>query len=205
LENEVRLLRVELERKERALEEAGAAQAVLAGRASPRVLPAETSPLAGASDLVLRVAIDRGSREGVVRGQPVLSGGGLAGIVLTVGSTRSEVRLVTDPLFRLRASAARPGIEGLLEGTGGPLLIFRPAPGTGHDPALELAPGDALVASRSSTLCDLQAVVGVVRSIERAPGEPTSRALVEPAVEVSRLERVLVVIDSGAVARAEPK
>ena len=102
------------------------------------------------------------------------------------------MRLVTDPCFRLRVLAHRLGIEGILAGTGGPWLVFAPAP-TGDDRAKGLRAGDELLVSRASTLCSVPAVVGVVREVDRPAGEAGFEAVVVPAVAIARLTRVEVI------------
>ncbi|MBI3725255.1 hypothetical protein HY251_15090 [bacterium] len=192
LANRIALLETEQESLARDLEKAGAAREIAAS-ADLRLIPAEAFPLAGAADPVKRLVLGRGQRDGVRAGAPVLEGNALVGLTGLVTRDRSEVRLVTDPTFRLRATDARARQDGLVYGTGGPLLAFVPAPSLVDEPEKAPRKGDVLLASRASTLCGLPAVLGTIVLVERAHGEGFLRAQVAPAVDLARLERVVVV------------
>jgi rod shape-determining protein MreC len=192
LKNEIALLRQKVADQERALDEAQVANVLTTDRDDLRLFPAEAFPLAGPQDLVRRLILGRGERDGIRKGAPVVAGSALVGTILQTTRERSEVRLVTDPCFRLRVLAHRLGIEGILAGTGGPWLVFVPAP-TGDDRAKELRAGDELLVSRASTLCSVPAVVGIVRDVERPAGEAGFQAVVVPAVSIGRLTRVEVI------------
>jgi rod shape-determining protein MreC len=186
---------------ERALDELKAASEITANRTDLRLIPCEAFPLAGPGELVRRLVLGRGQREGVETGQPVLAGSALAGFIALATKEKCEVRLVTDPTFRLRCTAPRAGIDGILAGNGGATLTFTPAPSGDEDSGRALKAGDVLVVSRASTLCTVAAVVGTIREVERAPGEATSRAIVVPAAHVARLTRAVVVrVDASLAA-----
>lgn len=186
---------------ERALDELKAASEITASRTDLRLIPAEAFPLAGPGELVRRLVLGRGLREGVAVSAPVLAGSALVGFVAQATREKSEVRLVTDPTFRLRVTAARAGVDGILAGTGAGTLVFTPAPSGDEDAGRALRAGDVLVVSRASTLCTVPAVVGTIREVERAAGEASSRAVVVPAAPTGRLTRVVVVRAEGSLAR----
>lgn len=177
---------------ERALEEAHAVEAVAAAWPGVRRVTAEVVPLAGPEGLRRRIALGRGTRDGVEAGAPVLAGPALVGVVLQATRDRAEAILETDPAFRLRVTASRASVDGILAGNGTGLLTFLPATSGDDDPASALKPGDVLTASRASSLCALPAIVGTVREVVRSPGEGFAHAIVEPAVLASRLDRVVV-------------
>jgi cell shape-determining protein MreC len=122
----------------------------------------------------------------------VLAGAALVGVVVQATRDRSEVMLEADPAFRLRVTAPRAAVEGILYGNGGPTLAFLPDCSGEDDPALALQPGDVLTASRASSLCALPAIVGTVKEVTRPKGESFARAIVEPATQASRLDGVVV-------------
>jgi len=73
---------------------------------------------------VLSRRIDRGAREAIERGEPVLVASGLIGLVDDVGPTTSTVRFVTDPrtslmvqVITLRGGQWRAGPEGVARGS----------------------------------------------------------------------------------------
>ncbi|MBU6377331.1 MAG: rod shape-determining protein MreC [Gammaproteobacteria bacterium] len=65
-----------------------------------------------------RFTIDRGSINGVAKGQPVIAGGGLLGQVLRVGPWSSEIILLADPDHAVPVQIARTGQRTLALGTG---------------------------------------------------------------------------------------
>lgn len=71
------------------------------------------------------VEIDKGSDHGLAEGMPVVTGAGLVGELTQVTSTRSVVRLITDPSFNIGVRLARSGEVGIAHGTGSndPLVI----------------------------------------------------------------------------------
>ena len=124
LGNRARLLEAEVTRLRRALLQAGSASSLVASAPKAKLIPAEVLPITGAAGVLWRVAIDRGEQDGVRVGLPVLSDGVLVGRVASVTAATSEVLLLADPAFRVRASIARPDgdVEGLLLGTGAATL-----------------------------------------------------------------------------------
>ena len=190
----VRLLEAEVLRLRRALETAGAAREVVRPGSRAQLIPAEVLPLARAADLVQRVVLGRGSEDGVRRGLPVLANGVLIGRVAEVTPSTCEVRLVTDPRFRIRATIPRPGqdVEGMLSGDGSGWLVFEPAllDETASPPVLK--PGETVLCSRASVLCGIPALLGVVEGAEQEAGEGLrgqdldlglGRARIRPALE----------------------
>jgi rod shape-determining protein MreC len=193
LRNQLSLEVAQRRELERALEEVHALSVLTDERTDLGLVPAEAYALSSPADLVRRLVLGRGERDGVVKGAPVMSGAALVGLVANVTRERAEVRLTTDPTFRMRVSVPRLGIEGMLSGTGGPLLTFAPAVSGDDDPGKNLVAGDALVVSRASTLCSVPALLGHVREVKHAPGEAASRASVVPAVPAAQITRVVVV------------
>src|SRR4051812_33743329 len=113
LKNEIALLEAKIADQEKALDDAQVANVLTADRQDLRLFPAEAFPLAGPQDLVRRLILGRGERDGIRKGAPVLAGSALVGTILQTTRERSEVRLVTDPCFRLRVIVRRLGIEGI--------------------------------------------------------------------------------------------
>jgi len=96
--------------------------------------------------------VNRGAREAVERGEPVLTAAGLLGIVDEVGPLTSTVRLLTDPRTHLmvqivtrRDDQWRPGPEGVARGAAdGATLSVEGIPRTS-----DVKPGDFVVTSPS--------------------------------------------------------
>ena len=190
----IALLEVEAQGLRRDLKAARATQELIQTQRNARGIPARVLPLAGGAGVVQRVLLDRGARDGVSIGLPVLADGVLVGRVEQATTATCEVRLVTDPGFRVRATVPRPNgpIEGMLSGTG-EALVFEPAVLDETAPAPQLLPGDRVTCSRASVLCGLPALLGNVVAIERRPGAPLPEARVHPACDLRRLRQVIIV------------
>lgn len=203
-ENRARLLEAEVGRLRRALAEAGAATQLAEAAPRARLIPAEAMALGAGRALQHRVVLGRGRQDGVLVGQPVLAGDALVGTVAAAAGGTCEVRLVTDPTFRIRATIARAGgeVEGLLLGDGGDLLAFQPAILDPAAPAPVPQVGETIVSSRASLLCGVPAVLGVVVEVVRVPGSTAPQALVRPTIDLDRLSAV-VIVHPGDGAAAE--
>lgn len=191
----VELLKKQVKELQEALAAAGTARQVFEVNRDFRLIPADVLPLAGAADLIPRLALARGSQDGVRRGLPVLADGVLIGQVEQVAAATCEVRLVTDPKFTIRASIAQPGgeVEGLLRGLGQGDLAFEPAILDPTAPPPVVRPGEAVHCSRASILCGVPALLGVVQRVEDDPGAPLPRARVLPACSPTGLRQVVIV------------
>ncbi len=102
---------------------------------------------------VISRRLNRGTREAIERGEPVLTAAGLVGVVDEVGPLTSTVRLLTDPRTSLmvqivtrRDNRWRPGPLVVVNGTGdGATLEIEGVP---RD--TDVAPGDFIVTSPSA-------------------------------------------------------
>lgn len=65
-----------------------------------------------------RLVVNKGSREGVYVGQPVVDAHGVMGQVLHVGPFSSSVLMLTDPRHALPVSVTRTGLRAIATGTG---------------------------------------------------------------------------------------
>jgi hypothetical protein len=193
---QTRALQAENLRLRRALQDAGAARELVADTPRARLIPADALPLAGGDELLRRVALARGRQDGVREGQAVLTRDGLVlvGVVARVTATTCEVRLVTDPTFVIHATISRAGgeVEGLLRGDGSDALSFCPAILDPAAPAPLPQVGETVLCSRASGLCGVPAVLGVVASVDRAPGTGLPRARVRLVTDVLRLGSVVI-------------
>jgi len=136
------------------------------------------------------VSIDVGERDGVERGMAVISSTGLVGRVLQTTATASRVLLVIDPNFSVAArSVASSGI-GVLDGRGSEPLRFSPL-----DARVQLDEGDELVtATFAGSSIPAGIPIGRVSMREVASSRLTSSYSVQPFVDISSLDHVLVVL-----------
>ncbi|MBM3485224.1 MAG: rod shape-determining protein MreC [Alphaproteobacteria bacterium] len=126
--------------------------------------------------------INAGSRDGVGRGQAVVTGAGLAGRITTVGERSARVLLVTDLNSRIPVLVESSRDNGILAGdnTRDPRLVFLPQNSV-------VAPGDRIVTSGQGGVFPPGIPIGVVGSV----GEGVIR--VRPLVDLDRIETVRVI------------
>jgi hypothetical protein len=198
--NRVALLENQLVRLKRLLADAGAHRDVVEQAPDTSLIPAVAYPMARAADFPQRIVLDRGRRDGVTEGLPVLSGAALVGRVALVAETSCEVQLITDPAFRLRTTIVRADgsdLEGMLTGDGSGLVCFRPQISDPRAPIPLPRAGESVVCSRQSVLCGVPAVIGSVEGVEREPGAALPQARVLPACDLNRLADLVILRGLG--------
>jgi hypothetical protein len=138
------------------------------------------------SAAVLCARLDRGAREAIERGEPVLTAAGLLGIVDEVGPVTSTVRLITDPrtslmvqVVTLRNGQWRAGPEGVARGSeNGSTLTVQGVP-RGAD----VVPGDYVVTSPSrESALPPYLIVGRVLQCDAKPAALFRNLVVQPHV-----------------------
>jgi rod shape-determining protein MreC len=132
--------------------------------------------------------IDKGRVQGIRSGMPVINALGVVGKVAEVSQTSSKVILVNDPGFSVAVLNRRSREAGLLSGSlsGECRLSYLPADS-------DVEAGDELVTAKLSTTFPEGLLVGKVVEVYPAGGISDARARVTPAIDVSRIEEVLVV------------
>jgi rod shape-determining protein MreC len=88
----------------------------LAGHGGYRVISARVIAWATGQDSAAAITIDVGSADGIRAGMTVLTGRGLVGSTVTVGTHTTSVRLITDPQAHVGVRAASTGLIGMTSG-----------------------------------------------------------------------------------------
>jgi rod shape-determining protein MreC len=132
--------------------------------------------------------IDRGHNEGVEVGQPVVSPLGVVGRIFEVGHNTSKVILVSDPTFAVAAVDERSRENGLLTGTLQGVLRLQYL-----TDSADVKVGDNLVTSRLSTAFPEGILIGQITDVQASANSHTVECLVDPAVDLSELEEVIVI------------
>jgi rod shape-determining protein MreC len=140
------------------------------------------------SDWNAALIIDRGHAEGIEVGQPVVSPLGVVGRIFEVGKNTSKVILLSDPTFAVAAVVLRSRENGLLTGTLQGELRFQYL----TDNA-DVKVGDTLVTSRLSTAFPEGILIGQITDVQASVNTHTVECLVDPAVDLSELEEVIVI------------
>jgi len=133
------------------------------------------------------LVINKGKAEGVTVGQPVVSPLGVVGRIAEVGHNTAKVILVSDPSFAVAAVDQRSRENGLLTGTLQGMLHLQYL----TDKA-DVKVGDPVVTSRLSTAFPEGIIIGRIEDVEAAENSNTVECLVEPVVDLSELEEVIV-------------
>ena len=108
-----------------------------------------------------QLEINKGEKDGILKGQAVLGPGGLIGLVDSITPLTSRVRLLTDPGHQIGVLIDRTKRHGLLTGMGTnrPKLIF-----LNKNSLTKI--GDAVTTSPASTLLPPNLIIGIVQFVD---------------------------------------
>ncbi|MGC9974811.1 MAG: rod shape-determining protein MreC [Gaiellaceae bacterium] len=145
------------------------------------------------------IVIAAGHNREIRLDDPVVVGDGLVGRISQVGPTTSKVTLVSDPSFAASARDLRTGAVG---------IVLHPA--TGSDVLMlddvkvdqNVKDGDSIITSgwRRPDLSSLYPAgisIGQVTSVGQTDVDPNKQIQVEPSVDFSSLEAVIVLIEKN--------
>lgn len=136
-----------------------------------------------------QITLNKGSRHGVVPGQPLLDAGGIMGQVIHVGLFTSTALLITDPSHAIPVQVNRNGLRAIAVGTGSLNRLDVPyIPKT-----TDLRIGDLLVTSGLGGGFPRNYPVAEIVSIVHNPGEPFASVSAEPKANLERSREVLLV------------
>lgn len=137
------------------------------------------------------ILIDRGSRAGMRRNLPVAAPDGLVGRIVDVTPSTAKVQLITDPVSAAGALMQRTRVTGIVIGNLGAGLRVR------YLPLLaDVVVGDEVVTSGMGGIFPKGIPVGRVTAVERASGALFQEAVLQPKVDLGRLEEVVVLMNS---------
>jgi len=136
------------------------------------------------------VIINRGSDDGIRRGMPVVAQEGLVGRVAQVTANAARVELITDPAAQVGVQLQPSEVDGVLTGsiTGDLSVDLIP-----QDAALQA--GDLVFTSGIGGLFPSNILVGQVSSVRQEAQALFQTATVQPVVDFTRLEIVLVIVN----------
>lgn len=136
-----------------------------------------------------RVLINRGRRDGLTAGQPVMDSHGVMGQVDEVAFSTAQVILISDPDHALPVRVQRTGLRTVAYGSGRINQLRL----TDLPMNVDLQPGDVLVTSGLGGAFPPGLPVAEVESLSRPVGEAFARAEVQPLARLDRARHVLVV------------
>jgi len=134
------------------------------------------------------IIINRGSNEGIRRGMPVVTNQGLVGRIDAVIADAARVQLITDPASSINVYLQNADTSSVLFGSvTGDLSLDM----ISQDVVVE--PGDLILTSGLGGGFPADLIIGQVITIRTLEFELFQQATVQPAVDFSRLEIVLVI------------
>jgi rod shape-determining protein MreC len=139
---------------------------------------------------VTRVVLDRGERDHVRPGMPVLTADGLVGQVRRSFSRYADVLLTADKTSAIDVVVQRNGARGMLKGTGADDSYVCQLEQLSRDD--DVKPGDVVVTSGLGQRFPASILVGHIKDVVKREYGLYQEATVTPAVNFSRLEEVLV-------------
>jgi rod shape-determining protein MreC len=146
------------------------------------------------------VTINVGSLQGVETGMPVVSGGaGLIGRVAQVGPRTAEVQLLTDTDSAVAALLQTSRVTGLVVGQPDGTLRMEYIPQEQH-----IDVGDIVLTSGLGGFMPKGLVIGQVTEVLQMDYALFQSAVVRPAIDLSRLELVLVITAFEQIPLEEP-
>jgi rod shape-determining protein MreC len=135
-----------------------------------------------------RARINKGSEDGVFKGQPVLDAFGIVGQVTSVDRVGSEIILISDNEHATPVQVNRNGIRSIAVGTGDIHRLSLPFLTSESD----VKPDDLLVSSGLDGIFPAGYPVASITKVERNPAETFSVVEAKPLAQLDRSREVLL-------------
>ena len=139
------------------------------------------------TNLVRSITIDQGSADNVRVGMPIMTAQGLVGRVTEVGTHWSKVVLIIDPSSSVNAVVQSTRATGIAQGAPTGNLVIKYVP---QGDAIQV--GDLILTSGLGGNFPKRLVIGKVIEVHKFDIELFQEAVIEPSVDFSRLEFVLI-------------
>lgn len=133
--------------------------------------------------------IDKGRAHGIKRGQAVIGPAGIVGKIIETGNNRAKIILLTDPQFSAACVIARSRESGLVSGTLQGVCRLRY-----FNKDADIKVGDQVITSPLSASFPEGLFIGKITRVEGSARDQLLEYIVEPAVSISQLEEVLVIL-----------
>jgi rod shape-determining protein MreC len=136
------------------------------------------------------VIINRGSNDGIRRGMPVVTNQGLVGRVDAVIGGASRVQLITDPSSLVSVFLQNAGADAIMKGSvSGELTLEM----LSQDAKVQA--GDVVLTSGLGGEYPPDLLIGQVGNVRKRESDLFQEATVQPVVDFTRLEIVLVIVN----------
>ncbi len=136
-----------------------------------------------------QIVINKGQRDDVYDGQPVVDANGIMGQVVHVNPFSSTVLLITDQTHSMPVQLNRNGLRAIAVGTGQDNVLLLENLPTNSD----IQTGDLVISSGLGRRFPRGYPVGTVSNITMEPGEPFAKVQVTPSANPGQSREVLLV------------
>lgn len=141
------------------------------------------------SSIFKTIFLDKGTSDGLKAGLPVVAVGGVVGRIIDASWNVSKVLLFIDYNSNIDALVQNVRAQGILQGSGDKGCILK------YVQRLEnVNVGDAIVTSGMAGVFPKGLLLGTVISVDKVETNLFQKISVEPSVDVSKLEEVLVIV-----------
>lgn len=148
-----------------------------------------------------QVTLDKGSRDDLFIGQPVLDANGVMGQIIRIGPLTSRVLLINDPHSGVPVQVVRNSVRAIAVGDAyTKKLRLANVPQTA-----DIRVGDILMTSGLGEYYPQGYPLGKVVSVVKDPGLQFATILVEPNARLDRSREVLLVWPNKASKPTQPK
>lgn len=139
------------------------------------------------------VVIDKGEKDGIQIGQPVIVNNGiLAGKIVKVENTTSIVQLINDQQSKIAATIVNNDRSmGIIEGGYGLSIQMNFIPQNES-----VLVDDTVVTSGLEREIPRGLIIGAVDSIEKEAYQPFQKATISPIINLEKIRAVLIIIDA---------
>lgn len=150
-----------------------------------------------------QILIDKGTRDEVFDGQPILDASGIMGQVIQTTPLNATAMLITDPSHAIPVQINRNGLRTVAQGIGSLEWLSLP-----HIPnSADIQQGDLLITSGLGGRFPPGYPVAIIERIQRDPGEAFAEVFARPLAALDRAREVLLVWSNGnalSLDEAEP-
>lgn len=146
-----------------------------------------------------QIVLNKGTRAGVHRGQPIIDAHGVMGQVIHTGPFTSTALLISDPGHALPVQIVRTGLRTIAQGTGEAErieLLYIPN-------TADVEEGDLVATSGLGGRFPADYPVARITEFERRPGQAFARVSARPLANLDRSREVLLVWSDDRAAAEE--
>jgi len=141
-----------------------------------------------------QMIVNKGSKNKVYLGQPVLDAYGVLGQIVSVGPFTSKVLLLTDARSAIPVQSYRNGIRAVVMGHGNRGTITM----SNIPETTDVRQGDLFVTSGLGQRYPVGYPVGIVVEIKHVPGEHYNMVLLRPLAHLNKTQQVILAWPNNA-------